>query len=85
MPQEGSGLASDLSVEVGERYDHERHGHVKVTGIWQGVTSVDRHTTTGEEQTIVIRYSLLTTDDRRGAPDLVDTIDEFLDAIEASD
>ncbi|WP_049942104.1 hypothetical protein [Haloterrigena turkmenica] len=85
MPQEGSGLASDLSIEVDERYDHERHGHVEATGIWQGVTSVDRVHNTGEEQTIVIRYSLLTTDDRRGPPNLVDTIDGFLDAIEASD
>lgn len=73
------------SVEVGEVYNHASHGNVKVTGIWQGVSSVDTARNTDTKHTIVIRFSPVKTDDRRSVPDLADTLNEFLDAIEMSD
>lgn len=42
------------SIEVGEVYDHASHGNVKVTEIWQGVSSVDTARNTDTKHTIVI-------------------------------
>lgn len=83
MPLEESlNSASEQIIKQDETYTHERHGPVKVTGIWQGVHSVDQARNTTEESTIVIRYTLLESSNHRTAPDLADTLAEFLDAID---
>ncbi|WP_339105909.1 hypothetical protein [Haloterrigena salinisoli] len=76
---------ANQSIEVGEVYDHASHGNVKVTGIWQGVSSVDTARNTDTKHTIVIRFSPIETDDRRSVPDLADTLNKFLDAIKIDD
>ena len=70
----------DRSIKHGETYTHEKHGRVEVEGIWRGVSEVDSAHNTAENGTIIIRYSC-----ENGPAELIDTLDEFLDATEESE
>ncbi|QFU81518.1 hypothetical protein [Natronorubrum aibiense] len=80
--EESLNSASEQIIKQDETYTHERHGPVKVTGIWQGVRSVDQARDTTEENMIVLRYTPLESSNHRTSLDCVDTLDEFLDAID---
>lgn len=83
MPVEESlDSVSEQTIKQDETYTHERHGPVKVTGIWQGVHSVDQARNTTKENTIVVRYTPLESSNHRTTLDLTDTLDEFLNAID---
>ena len=77
---ERPGPASERIVERGERYDHETHGRVEVTGIWKGVNRVDKARQTDEKDVLIVRYSTATDDD--SVDELTDTLSEFLEQTE---
>ena len=72
----------DVIVERGGQYDHETYGPVTVTGIWKGVHQVDRARNTTDTGTIIIRFAPDQNEEIAEAEELIDTLDEFLAAIE---
>ena len=73
---------SDLVIERGGKYDHAEHGPVTVTGIWKGVHQVDRAGNTDETGIIIVRYTTEQENKPADVGELIDTLDEFLTAIE---
>ena len=83
MGEEGDVHRSDDDriIERGQTYDHDQHGQVEVTGIWQGVQEVDETRNTGEKDVIIVRYFCKSTDGGQ-VEDFTDTLDQFLEATE---
>lgn len=72
-----SGSDSERAVERGETYNHREHGPVEVEGIWRGVSEVDSARNATENDTIIVRYSVV----EEPLDGLIDTLDEFLQGI----
>ena len=73
-------VAEGRLVERDETYDHDRYGLVEVTGIWNGTHHVDSAHKTNRKETIIVRFSA--EDGDEPVNEYVDTLDEFLEAIE---
>ncbi|QSW98924.1 hypothetical protein [Haloterrigena alkaliphila] len=75
-------LEEDVIVKRGGEYDHATDGRVTVTGIWQGVRQVDRARNTNDTGVIIVRYTTNQHEEVVEEDERIETLDEFLVAIE---
>lgn len=71
------------AIERNETYNHEQHGTVEVTGIWQGVNRVDATRDRDTSDTIIVNFTVVS--DSEMNTELTDTLDGFVNALEQTD
>ncbi|WP_312909730.1 hypothetical protein [Natronosalvus caseinilyticus] len=70
----------EVMIERGGVYTHDKYGKVTITGIWKGVSSINRTRDLTEDDTVVVNYVV----EGPTPVDLADTLDEFLEAIDVT-